>query len=139
MRQLSPTNHLDSPPDSRQGLEPRRPDLIGATQFGSCRSVSSPSPRFASPRPGCTPVVKLERESRAPTSSPSATPWGLSRMPLRFLRISTCQPLNPLATSAYHAWLADPDLALPFLTEARNREHDELLVQKPGWNRGIPY
>ena len=44
-----------------------------------------------------------------------------------------------LDESTYHAWLADPDLALPFLAEARNREHDELLIQKPGWNRGIPY
>ena len=44
-----------------------------------------------------------------------------------------------LDDATYRAWLADPDLALPFLTEARNREHDDLLIQKPGWNRGIPY
>jgi hypothetical protein len=33
---------------------------------------------------------------------------------------------------------ADPTAALAFAEECRRREHDELLIVKPGWNRGIP-
>jgi hypothetical protein len=39
---------------------------------------------------------------------------------------------------SYARFLADPALALAFVNECRNREHDDLLMQKPGWNRGIP-
>jgi hypothetical protein len=35
-------------------------------------------------------------------------------------------------------YLADPAAALTFAEECRLREHDELLIVKPGWNRGIP-
>ncbi|MDP9028205.1 MAG: hypothetical protein M3N46_11775 [Actinomycetota bacterium] len=35
-------------------------------------------------------------------------------------------------------YLADPASALDFAEECRLREHDELLILKPGWNRGIP-
>ena len=38
----------------------------------------------------------------------------------------------------YALFLANPALALAFVNECRNREHDDLLMQKPGWNRGIP-
>jgi NAD(P)-dependent dehydrogenase (short-subunit alcohol dehydrogenase family) len=37
----------------------------------------------------------------------------------------------------YQQYLADPVSALPFVVECRNREHDDLLLQKPGWNRGV--
>lgn len=40
--------------------------------------------------------------------------------------------------SRYQAYMADPDSALPFVEECRAQEHDDLLIQKPGWNRGIP-
>jgi NAD(P)-dependent dehydrogenase (short-subunit alcohol dehydrogenase family) len=43
-----------------------------------------------------------------------------------------------LDDASYRDYLEDPLRALPFLAECRNREHDELLLQKPGWNRGIP-
>ena len=39
----------------------------------------------------------------------------------------------------YASYLADPTLARPFVEECRRREHDDLLLEKPGWNRGIPY
>jgi hypothetical protein len=35
--------------------------------------------------------------------------------------------------------LADSSEALRFADECRARQHDALLIQKPGWNRGIPY
>ncbi|MEO6115260.1 MAG: hypothetical protein ABIP33_02650 [Pseudolysinimonas sp.] len=35
-------------------------------------------------------------------------------------------------------YLADPAAALGFAEQCRLREHDELLILKPGWNRGIP-
>jgi hypothetical protein len=35
-------------------------------------------------------------------------------------------------------YVAHPDAALTFAEECRLREHDELLILKPGWNRGIP-
>ncbi|WP_220700565.1 hypothetical protein [Mycetocola lacteus] len=38
----------------------------------------------------------------------------------------------------YERFLADPSLAVPFAEECRARLHDDLLIQKPGWNRGIP-
>lgn len=33
---------------------------------------------------------------------------------------------------------ADPAAALSFADECRRREHDDLLIVQPGWNRGIP-
>jgi len=42
-------------------------------------------------------------------------------------------------TPEQHArFLADPDAALAFVEECRRREHDDLLLQQPGWNRGTP-
>ncbi len=38
----------------------------------------------------------------------------------------------------YSRFLADPELALPFVEECRRREHDDLLLEQSGWNRGIP-
>ena len=38
----------------------------------------------------------------------------------------------------YAHFIADPEAALTFIEECRRREHDDLLLQKPGWNRGIP-
>ena len=38
----------------------------------------------------------------------------------------------------YAQFLAEPDLALAFVEECRRREHDGLLLEQPGWNRGIP-
>lgn len=43
-----------------------------------------------------------------------------------------------LTPEQYERFLADPALALPFVDEARAHEHDDLLLQKPGWNRGTP-
>jgi hypothetical protein len=34
--------------------------------------------------------------------------------------------------------MADAVLALAFVEECRRREHDDLLLVKPGWNRGVP-
>ena len=38
----------------------------------------------------------------------------------------------------YAQYLDDPLAAVPFAEACRAREHDELLIQKPGWNRGTP-
>lgn len=32
----------------------------------------------------------------------------------------------------------DRDEALQFAEACRRREHDDLLIEKPGWNRGTP-
>jgi hypothetical protein len=39
----------------------------------------------------------------------------------------------------YASYLADPALVRPFVEECRRGEHDDLLMEKPGRNRGIPY
>ena len=38
----------------------------------------------------------------------------------------------------YVLFLNDAALAVAFIEECRRHEHDDLLIQKPGWNRGIP-
>ena len=38
----------------------------------------------------------------------------------------------------YARLMADPVGALAFVEECRHHEHDGLLIQKPGWNRGTP-
>jgi hypothetical protein len=43
-----------------------------------------------------------------------------------------------LTDEQYARFLADPVAALAFIDECRRHEHDELLLQKPGWNRGTP-
>ena len=43
-----------------------------------------------------------------------------------------------LTDEQYTRFLADPVSALAFVEECRERRHDELLLQKPGWNRGTP-
>ncbi|MDP9028206.1 MAG: hypothetical protein M3N46_11780 [Actinomycetota bacterium] len=43
-----------------------------------------------------------------------------------------------LVDEQYARFIADPDRALAFIEECRRREHEDLLLQKPGWNRGIP-
>jgi len=43
-----------------------------------------------------------------------------------------------LTPEQYASFLADPAAALAFVESCRRHEHDELLLQKPGWNRGTP-
>jgi hypothetical protein len=43
-----------------------------------------------------------------------------------------------LSPTQYAAYLAEPATALDFVTECRRQQHDDLLMQKPGWNRGTP-
>lgn len=43
-----------------------------------------------------------------------------------------------LSGERYAAFLEEPLTALSFADECRQRQHDDLLIQKPGWNRGTP-
>ena len=43
-----------------------------------------------------------------------------------------------LSGERYEAFLAEPGAAVPFVEECRGREHDDLIIQPPGWNRGTP-
>ncbi|WP_226654087.1 hypothetical protein [Leifsonia sp. LS1] len=43
-----------------------------------------------------------------------------------------------LSPEQYARFLADPGTALAFVEECRRHEHDDLLLQQPGWNRGTP-
>ena len=43
-----------------------------------------------------------------------------------------------LTAQEYDSFLADRDAARRFAESCRNRERDELLIEKPGWNRGTP-
>jgi hypothetical protein len=43
-----------------------------------------------------------------------------------------------LTVDQYGRFMDDAALALAFVEECRRHEHDELLLEKPGWNRGIP-
>lgn len=43
-----------------------------------------------------------------------------------------------LDEARYSAFLEHPDSALQFADECRLRQHDDLLIQKPGRNRGTP-
>ena len=44
-----------------------------------------------------------------------------------------------LTDRQFSDFLADPRLAKRFADECRRREHDDLLMLQPGWNRGTPY
>ncbi|MCV7215687.1 hypothetical protein H7J51_10365 [Mycobacterium crocinum] len=41
-----------------------------------------------------------------------------------------------LTPAQYEQFMTDQDAALVFIESCRRRERDELLIQKPGWNRG---
>ncbi|MFZ4840880.1 hypothetical protein [Mycetocola saprophilus] len=43
-----------------------------------------------------------------------------------------------LSLERYRYYLEDPIRALSFVEECRAQQHDDLLLQKPGWNRGVP-
>lgn len=43
-----------------------------------------------------------------------------------------------LTREQYEQYLRDPLVALQFVEACRKREHDDLLLQKPGKNRGTP-
>ncbi len=43
-----------------------------------------------------------------------------------------------VSSEVFERYLTNPDAALAFAEECRLRDHDELLIVKPGWNRGIP-
>ena len=43
-----------------------------------------------------------------------------------------------LTTEQYETFLTDPQSANDFAESCRNHERDELLIEKPGWNRGTP-
>lgn len=43
-----------------------------------------------------------------------------------------------ISNDALARYLVDSAAALDFAEQCRRREHDELLIVKPGWNRGIP-
>jgi hypothetical protein len=46
-----------------------------------------------------------------------------------------CYRLTP---AQFEHFMKDRAAALEFVESCRRREHDELLIQKPGWNRGTP-
>ena len=50
----------------------------------------------------------------------------------------TYEEYYELTDEQYRRFLADTALALAFVEECRRQEHDELLLEKPGWNRGVP-
>lgn len=43
-----------------------------------------------------------------------------------------------LSDDQYAHFVASPRDAVSFVEECRRHEHDDLLLQKPGWNRGTP-
>ena len=43
-----------------------------------------------------------------------------------------------LTESQYRLFMTDNALASAFVDECRRHERDELLLEKPGWNRGVP-
>lgn len=43
-----------------------------------------------------------------------------------------------LTQAQFDHFRADPDDTVEFIEACRRREHDDLLIQKPGWNRGTP-
>lgn len=43
-----------------------------------------------------------------------------------------------IASTQYELFMTDQAAALDFINECRRREHDDLLVYRPGTNRGIP-
>ena len=43
-----------------------------------------------------------------------------------------------ISLQEFATFTADSAAALKFADECRRHEHDELLLQKPGWNRGDP-
>ncbi|UAJ81653.1 hypothetical protein IT072_17560 [Leifsonia sp. ZF2019] len=43
-----------------------------------------------------------------------------------------------LSPEQYARFLADHGAALAFVEDCRRHEHDDLLLQQPGWNRGTP-
>jgi hypothetical protein len=43
-----------------------------------------------------------------------------------------------LTPETYERFVADSSAAAAFAEECRRREHDDLLLQQPGWNRGTP-
>lgn len=43
-----------------------------------------------------------------------------------------------LTQHQYDDFLANESSAVVFAESCRRRERDELLIQKPGWNRGTP-
>ena len=53
--------------------------------------------------------------------------------------VAAYEEFYALDDDTHRAYLADPALARPFVEECRRRENDDLLLQKPGWNRGIPH
>lgn len=43
-----------------------------------------------------------------------------------------------LTPQEYQSFLENPNAAIEFVEECRRHEHDELLLEKPGSNRGTP-
>jgi hypothetical protein len=43
-----------------------------------------------------------------------------------------------IAEDQYHLFLHDKEAAIDFVDACRRREHDDLLIQRPGSNRGTP-
>ena len=43
-----------------------------------------------------------------------------------------------LTPEQYKHFIENHDAALEFIESCRRREHDDLLIYKPGWNRGTP-
>ncbi|HEY1839507.1 MAG TPA: hypothetical protein VGG53_04660 [Mycobacterium sp.] len=43
-----------------------------------------------------------------------------------------------ITSDQYHEFLSDRNAAIQFVESCRRREQDDLLIQKPGSNRGTP-
>lgn len=52
--------------------------------------------------------------------------------------VSDYEEYYELTQAQFDQFRAEPDDALGFIEGCRRREHDDLLMQVPGWNRGTP-
>lgn len=64
------------------------------------------------------------------------------RSPLSSIPVSSgivdYEEFYELTPNSYQHFLTDLAAAVAFAEECRQHQHDDLLIQKPGWNRGTP-
>jgi hypothetical protein len=81
--------------------------------------------------------VAFNRAGRYSLGIEEGTGQGVLYIPVT-IGVADYNEYYALTPAQYEAFLADPEAAAAFAEECRRREHDDLLMQKPGWNRGTP-
>jgi hypothetical protein len=110
--------------------------LVVADEAAVGRYLADAWDKAAAPRPRLTPRDEfVSREDRYSLGTDEVSGRRYASFPVT-TGVADYEEYYEVTDDEYARYLTDPAAALAFVEECRRHGHDELLMQKPGWNRG---